>query len=255
MNSTELQEHVNRIVAKSRISLFFTVVLIAFAAYGVFYYTTKIAYLSGEVSDLQLDIKTKTEELRKTEEQYAVVQKRMTQSLGALDFLQEGSRYLLNRQYAEAIERFEKFLEVHPDSPEALNFLGYSELRYAQFWKENLDREGISHEQKLEYENNRKKYYILSLEHLRKASAKPAYSWPAYNMAILQYQAGFKDEGLDILEELLGTSPFMIRWLCDDGQFRKLRVNRETSDRFVEIVSRAMEAERKASCWVIKDPK
>lgn len=241
MKDSQIQQKIEEITKKSKASFFLTLALLLFAVFSIYYYTTKISYLSGEVEK-------KNAELTNAE-------KKIHSTLDALNLAQEGTRFLINRQYADAIDKFNKFLVVYPSSPEALNFLGYSELRYAQFWKENSKRKNISKIQIDEYQTNAATFSQKAEAHLEKAASISNHSWSRYNLAILYFKSERKLLAIEQLDNLLKAMPYMVKWVCNDGQFREMRLDSTTADRFVEVVTTATKHENLESCWAIKPPK
>lgn len=262
MKQSELERRTDEIIRKSRLSAVLTTIVAAFVAFSFYYYYSKIQELSGQVRNLNNEIETKNLELeRKRAElrnlETEVEDQRLKLAIygRALNHIQEGTRFFLSRQYEDAIGSYNRYLELVPNSAEALNLLGYSELRYAQYWAENSVRKEISEQQKQEYSQKSKLFFHQSSDHLVAASEISAmYPWPKYNLALVYYFSGNPDKSLETLSSLLSKSPQMIKWLCEDGQFRKMRIDRKTAERFVEIVHTAMVKEERVKCWVIKPP-
>lgn len=241
MQDSHIQQKIEEINKKSKASFFFTLTLIILAAFSVYYYTSKVSYLSDEIKKQEIELTNAKENVHS--------------AISALTFLQNGTRFLMNRQYADAIENFNKFLVIYPDNPEALNFLGYSELRYSQFWQENSKRKNLSNTQIDEYQTNAITFNRKAETHLDKAASVFNYVWAKYNLVILYLKSERKSLAIEQLENLLKTDPYMVKWLCNDAQFREMRLNSTISNRFVKAVAIATEHENLESCWVIKSPK
>jgi tetratricopeptide (TPR) repeat protein len=277
------QQRIDETFAQLRTSSIASVVLVVIGAVcvvgGVFYSATRLTPLETEISSLNDALLAKKSKLSQIEGllnergaslkeanralhemnlQLESSRKELDELLSSLTLLQEGSRFLNNRQYSNAIDSFTSFLERFPDNAQALNFAGYSELRYAQFWRENVNssRAGVTDEQKREWVQDVKRYFLLSEAHLQRAESLTADNpWPTYNLALLYYQNSDKDLALSKLSEMLSGHPKMTKWLCEDGQFRKMKIDRATAERFTTIVQRAVDEAGGSSCWVIKPVK
>lgn len=276
MNIAEIEGQISELRKTSSAS-FIMIILGATCLIGSLYYSAtrltpleeRISILSNESMALENELSKKQRlieeaqiELKNTQTSLSDYKKKLestnaelNNAVNALVFLQGGVSYLLNRQYPEAIDSFGRYLELRPDSHEALNFLGYAELRYAQFWRENSKNNDISNTQRNEYIANTINFSRSAESHLSRAQRlNKKYAWPSYNLALLHYQSGKKTEALDQLSELLTQSPSMLNWLCEDGQFRKFRIDKETADRFTKIVEDSLESQQRKTCWVIKPP-
>lgn len=261
MNEKQLELTILELKRSSKASLLM-VILGAFCVLGSMYYSaTRLTPLEKEISKLtdkstrlKLELDTKQHQLEELNKKLSIAEKSIEQSTSSLQYLEGGTRSLLNRQYEDAIEYFYNFLVIHPSSAEGLNLLGYSELRFSQYWKAASKSEK-SHLVKLQHERTANSLLTDAEMHLNLASEKDNdFFWPDYNLSLLYLSQGNLDKSLLKLENSLKKHPLMIKFVCEDGQFRKLKLNRLTSIRFSSAIKEALSKQNIESCWVIKDP-
>lgn len=77
---------------------------------------TEVHELSTKINELELQAKEKQHELNELEQRFETTTKQLSVSLTSLNMLQEGIRYLFNRQYAETINSFSEYLKLNPNS-------------------------------------------------------------------------------------------------------------------------------------------
>lgn len=276
MNIEELEKNIAEL-KQSSIASIIMITISLICLMGSFYYSaTRLTPLEREVAILKdqsisleqavkdkearlqatrSDLEKMEHELALNKRELSLSKEELTKSNQALTLLQEGISYLLNRQYKESIASFNKYLEHVPNSHEGLNLLGYAELRYSNDWRIKSSDKKSSTIQKEESAIKANQYSNLAEIHLSKSSElNPQYSWPNYNLAILYYQKGEKSRSLEKIESTLSLFPNMINWLCEDGQFRKLRLDDETNVEFISILTKKLGKENIDKCWVIKAP-
>jgi len=260
MNSREIEKALLDLKSSSKTSMFMVVLGAIFLLGSVYYSATRLTPLEDRLEELTNKVRylnalvnEKQSKLDLLENTLDSTRRELSNTNSALDMLQEGIRDILTAQYSDAINIFKEYIKLFPKSAEAMNFLGYSELRYAQYWRDKSIKAGIAKEEKNEYFDNIDIYAKSAERHLKMAlSLSPGYSWPQYNLAILYFQSGKKDLALSAITEMLEINPGMIKWLCDDGQFRKMKTDNEISDQFTDIVNEVVRIQGKDSCWVTK---
>jgi tetratricopeptide (TPR) repeat protein len=218
---------------------------------GTLYYSaTRLTPLEEEVQSLEASqasmsakVKALSSELDRKQKALREVETRLAKLDEALPLIQAGTRYLLSRDFPRAIESYQAFLEVSPDSAEVYNFLGYAEFRYAKSLKGDATQANL--------------HFDLAERHLKKAisllgNAPGKYRWASYNLALLLFQTGRKSSALDEVEQLLAASPVMVDWLCKDGQFRGMRLDGEIGERFAKAVDAAAQSRGLQVCGVTR---
>jgi tetratricopeptide (TPR) repeat protein len=253
MSSVALDQRVEAILKKSRISFVLTAVIAVTVAGTLLYCTHRILQLSDIITSKNIEISEKSTELSALQNQLRDARDNIDKSMRGLNILNEGTRFLFNRQYAEATASFNNYLKLFPGDARALNFAGYSELRYAKYMRDLANDPKATKNESISYNEEASTYYERSIEHLASATNDKTYFWPRYNLALLYAQAGENEKAMDELQSLLSDSPGITKWLCEDGQFRKMRLNSTTADRFTSYVRNAADKVGIVQCWVISD--
>ena len=230
-------------IRKSRTSLVITVVFVSVIALAIVLLSRKAAELANQVEQKTADLARSELELQKTRDSIDLYKKSMGD-------LQTAIRALLNRNYPDAIAGFERFLEVFPGDAQGLNYLGYAQFRYAHQLRDQASKGGDDTDPARAGE-----MFAKAETNLRKAvDSDPANVWPNYNLALLLYHTDRGTEALESLDDLLGSHPEVIKSVCDDGQFRKMRLDRSISQEFIRIVTSAAAKNEIHGCWVVSAP-
>ncbi|AMO76531.1 tetratricopeptide repeat protein [Pseudomonas citronellolis] len=273
MEILELKSSLNDLNSLRNSSVASMALLIAggvFLLGSIYYSATKLTPLEKQVIALKAQeeklresnehllayAKSKELELKESESMLAAAQNDLKKAQGSLDYLQEGMRFLQNGQYSNATESFKKYLDIFPDSTEALNLTGYSELRLALFSQKSAENPKTAKEKIPKLKETQEKSFKSAKAHFEKAiDIDKSYVWPRYNLSILYFQNSMKDEAISELSKLLNENPEMTKWICEDGQFRKFNIDKDTSKRFSEVVSNALIKLNISDCWVLKPVK
>jgi tetratricopeptide (TPR) repeat protein len=224
---------------------------------ALFYAGTRLTPLENKIKDLNQQVTDLnrqkndmilvnaklSDELKTKQEMLTKLKNTLTELEEALPLIRQGTQELFRHQYLESIDHYGQFLKVFPDSPEALNFLGYAEYRYATSLRDNNSEES--------------KYYSLAEGHLKESvrlrkTSMDQFNFASYNLALVYFKEDKKELSLGQVEQFLRLNPSTVKSLCGDGQFRKLHHDRDIGKRFTEVVNTASKNSGLSSCWLTK---
>jgi len=260
---SSLEHKISATIKKSRFSFFSTVLFLIIIFIVLFTTFQQITELQGKVSSLNEEVNKKEIEVQELNRKISITNQKVKESqvkldtyYDAIEIFHTGLRRLQSRQYSKATKAFSDFIKIVPESPQAFHILGYSEYRYFLHWKENLLNRSANVDvfQQTKWEKLANNYFNRSTSSFNHAiELNNSYMWPEYHMILLNFYAGKYEQSIAYLRSTVTKHPEILDYLCDDGEFRKMRKNQKTSLPFVEIISNALnnnELGRK-SCWVI----
>lgn len=262
-NEASLEYKISTTIKKSRLSFFSTLFFLVVIFVVLFALFQQVKNLQDTTESLNKEVKLKESEVRSLNEEITTANDEIEESKlelenynKAIEIFHIGLRRLQSRQYHKAIEAFSNFIDIVPGSPQAFHILGYSEYRYFLHWKENLinQRGQVSLSQQVEWENLTKEYYDRATNNFKRAlELNESYMWPEYHMILLDFYADNYDQSMKLLKSAVNKHPEMLDYLCDDGEFRKIRKHQETKYYFVETISNALNSNNqdRKSCWVV----
>lgn len=242
--ASNIDSLVENAIRRSKSSLAITVIFVLAIALGIVLLTLRAASLSSKIEQQSLQLEIAKSELKKSKEELLETTEKIEQYKKSMDYLQLGVRNLLNRSYPKAIDGFERFLSVSRDDPQGLNYLGYTQYRYAiQLRDSKGDNSG---------ESEAAAMFTNAESSLRKSiKADPTNIWPTYNLTLLLYQTDRKSESLDSIKHLLDAHDESLNLICNDGQFRRIKLDSEVSAKFEALITSSMEQHNVSNCWVL----
>jgi len=254
MSTVDLAYSAAGIVQKARITFIATLLFLSCVSAGLVFFSFQVSHLRNDVSrlkrqsiGLQEDVAAKKIELLK-------IQDRTNQSEKGLQVLQYALRDLFYHHYEKAVAGYQEFVKLDGASSEALTQLGYAELRLGRYWQENGLKKNVSPAAKTQYESESTRAFFRSTQYFMQAAKKdPGYLLPAYLLSVSEYEQNAKEKSLLDLQQTLKSHPETLDWLCDDGDFRVIRLDADVGSRFVDIVN-AARGSAKGGCWVINTP-
>ncbi|RZS56552.1 hypothetical protein [Sphaerotilus mobilis] len=246
MDDAQIASTLSELQRSSKTSLGMVLLGAACLIGALVYSATRLAPLEARLAEMDVKLAERQVLLEQADA-------RLKQTVDSFELFQVGTRFLINRQYPEALAALEEYTQRFPDSSEAHGILGYAQLRQALFL--TAEAKGAAPGAEVP------RALAASEQHLRRAielaQGRPdqvVRPWPAYNLSLLLMQTGRKEEALRNVTDLLKADPGMVRWLCGDGQFRPMRLDAALADRFVEQVEAAARSQSLSECWVTKAP-
>lgn len=123
----------------------------------------------------------------------------------------EGSQLAGRGLISEAIALYDSAIELNPTSATALQLRGYALLRRAQITPDAYPSDLTN--------------AIASLE--RAISVDPMHTWGYYNLALAYWEAGRRNDAVDILRRLLTLDHKFRSIISNDSQFKPFRKSKD----------------------------
>lgn len=239
-----LDSLVKSTIRKTRISLIFTTLFVTSILASTFFLSKEAFELSTTVQAQKIELVETKKELAERQIDLDKVRAEILLQKMSINHLQTAIRHLLNRNYQDAISGFKNFLRISPNDAEGLNYLGYTEYRYAnQLMGSAADSASIKEVNDM---------YAAAERHLKLSIEKdPENIWPRYNLTLLLYTTDKSDEAALSLQELLNNHPDAIKFICDDGQFRKFAKEKNDQKSLRAVLSSTLDAKGINKCWVL----
>lgn len=245
MNDDRILSTLGDLQRSSKASLSMVLLGAACLAGALYYSATRLAPLEQRVRALDAALSSKQAQLDQ-------VEARVARTVEAFGQIQAGTQSLLNRQYPDAIRSYQAYVDRFPDNADAQAMLGYAQLKLAKSLRQSGKAPKLSEDRRHELETAESQALALSERHLRESIRlrQGGQPWAAYNLVVMLEHVQRRDEAIQVLTDMLQTEPGMVRWLCEDGQFRPFMRDAEFASRFAAPVDAAAARESLASCWV-----
>ena len=208
-NSSLDRESLGRFARHARAGLLMTIVGAAIVVASLVYSTRQLARVQSESAALDAKLADATTQLEKaSQERLAAtselerIQTNVKNARSSFIYVQMGLREFFVRDYAQAIELYDRAIAVDSANPVLYDLKGYALLR-----------------------QKKPQEAVVALE--KSIELDPNYVWGHYNLALAYAATGDLGRGVLHIKKVLNIDPNMKETVRRDGQFKVFRDNAE----------------------------
>lgn len=160
--------------------------------------TLSVLRLQGKAQALQGEVKRGEEEKAQLDKELQTIRDKLQAARAASEYLRMGLNSFHEKNYPEAIDSYNRALDLDPENPVLYDLRGYAQFRAGKTAEA-----------------------IASLR--RSVELMPDYTWGHYNLALAYWKDGNQEAAVDEVEKLLRIDSSFRQTIVGDGQFNVFR--------------------------------